>query len=385
MYSKLLSWEVWNFESIEHGKAEFDERGILNFKGYNDSGKSAMLFALKLLMTNSNPTKQVDFIQDDKDYFRVLATFDDGVQVLRDKYINGQSLYEMYKDGKCIFTTKSEGGALTRVSNVPQPVADYLGLIVYDTDCMNIRTRHDELLGVSTGGSKNYKMFNTVLMSEEIAVASELINTDRNKLLADINSLDSQVEANKALLGTGRFLTENMISYLKSSDSTLDSILERENAVSSVQSLQSEVDDIVIQPELPHVDVSRLGALQSVLEAHSSLDNIISYPELPFVNTDRLQLLCDIGSAMQEQKGVEVTPELGSIDAGAFELLDKIGDVMSSIDFLDGAIRDIDIQLAELPAKMKELEMQVKESGLEGMVRCPDCGHVFHGADCALC
>ena len=41
-YSRLEFWEVWNFMSIEHGKCEFDERGIINIKGYNDSGKSAM-------------------------------------------------------------------------------------------------------------------------------------------------------------------------------------------------------------------------------------------------------------------------------------------------------------------------------------------------------
>ena len=108
MYSKLVSWEVWNFMSLAHAKAEFDEKGIINFKGYNDSGKSAMLTALKVLMCNTNPQKQVGFIQDDKEYFRVLASFDDNVQILRDKYINGQSLYEMYKDGQCIFSTKQD-------------------------------------------------------------------------------------------------------------------------------------------------------------------------------------------------------------------------------------------------------------------------------------
>ena len=98
-YSKILFWEVWNFMSIEHGKAEFDEQNIINFKGYNDSGKSAMLTALKVAITNSNPTKQVSFIQDDKEFFRVLIVFDDGITILRDKYLNGQSLYEMYKGG----------------------------------------------------------------------------------------------------------------------------------------------------------------------------------------------------------------------------------------------------------------------------------------------
>ena len=90
--SKLLGWKVQNFMSIADAKVEFDESNIINFKGYNDSGKSAMLTALKVLLTNANPTKQVGFIQDGKDFFRIMAFFDDGVVILRDKYANGQSL-----------------------------------------------------------------------------------------------------------------------------------------------------------------------------------------------------------------------------------------------------------------------------------------------------
>ena len=121
VYPKLLCWEVWNFMSVEHGKAEFDERNIVNFKGYNDSGKSAMLRALDVLMSNIKPTKQVEYIQDGKDYFRIIAYFDNGVTILRDKYINGQSLYEMYKDNQAIYSTKN-GKNLTRVSEVPQSI-----------------------------------------------------------------------------------------------------------------------------------------------------------------------------------------------------------------------------------------------------------------------
>ena len=49
-YARLLSWEVWNFMAIKNGKCDFDERNIINLKGYNDSGKSAMLTALNRLI-----------------------------------------------------------------------------------------------------------------------------------------------------------------------------------------------------------------------------------------------------------------------------------------------------------------------------------------------
>ena len=219
-YARLSGWQVENFMSLEKASVEFDDRNIINIKGYNDSGKSAMLVALKVLLCNTNPTKQVGFIQDGKEYFRIVANFTDGVQILRDKYINGQSLYEMYKDGTLIYTSKNKG-TLTKISEVPQPIQDYLGLITYDGVCLNSRSCFEPQIGVQTTGSENYKMFNTVLKSEEIARATELINTDKNKLVNDISSVSAQIDANKGLLGVGANITTDMLDYLKAHDNLL--------------------------------------------------------------------------------------------------------------------------------------------------------------------
>ena len=170
-FSRLLSWEVFNFMSVEHAICEFDDSNIVNIKGYNDSGKSAMLRALDVLFSNMKPTKQIDFIQDGKEYFRIVANFSDGVSILRDKYINGQSLYEMWKDNNCIFSTK-KGNALTKVTEVPQPIRDYLCIVSYEDIVLNSRSCFEKQLGVQTTGSENYKLFNTVLKSEEIAPAN---------------------------------------------------------------------------------------------------------------------------------------------------------------------------------------------------------------------
>ena len=81
-YARLLWWEVENFMCYSHAKVEFDEKNVINFKGYNDSGKSAMLQALNVLMFNSNASKQINFIKDDADYFRIMAYF----EALNEKY-----------------------------------------------------------------------------------------------------------------------------------------------------------------------------------------------------------------------------------------------------------------------------------------------------------
>ena len=68
-HSRLLWWSVENFMSIKEAKVEFDDTNIINFKGFNDSGKSAMLRALEVLLSNKYPTEQAKFIKDGESYF----------------------------------------------------------------------------------------------------------------------------------------------------------------------------------------------------------------------------------------------------------------------------------------------------------------------------
>ena len=94
-YSKLKSIELQNFMGFIKAKATFDESGSLNLKGYNSSGKSAFLTACAVAMMNAFPNKQAKYIHHGMEYFRIVLCFNDGVVIVRDKYKNGQSLYEM--------------------------------------------------------------------------------------------------------------------------------------------------------------------------------------------------------------------------------------------------------------------------------------------------
>ena len=51
---------------------------------------------------NLYPNKQAGYITHGKEYFRIIVAFDDSVVIVRDKYKNGQSLYEMYKGKQLI-------------------------------------------------------------------------------------------------------------------------------------------------------------------------------------------------------------------------------------------------------------------------------------------
>lgn len=374
-YPRMLYWEAWNFMSIEHGKCEFDDRNIVNLKGYNDSGKSAMLQALKVLISNSNPTKQVGFIQDDKDYFRVVAAFADGVMILRDKYINGQSLYEMYKDNQLIYTSKS-GNALTRITEVPKPIADYLGLIMYDGTCLNARACFEKQIGVQTTGSENYKMFNTVLKSEEIATASALLNNDRNKLASDINAVDADLQAQKGFLGNKDKITAEMVGYLKNHDSALDQYLTMESTLDTIHTLKASKDAVVIYPELSGVDATQLAELDTIARQMSMLSAIKIAPQLDEVDALQLQALANIKSVADALSAVVIPPEVKTVDSEQLNALIGILATINAISECDKAVSQYDASLETLNKELAEMQEELTNKGVK-MVRCPGCGQIF--------
>ncbi|MBO5386737.1 MAG: hypothetical protein J6A59_01150 [Lachnospiraceae bacterium] len=407
-YSRLIAWEVWNFMSIAHAKAEFDERNILNFKGYNDSGKSAMLQALKVLVANTNPTKQVSFIQDDKDYFRVIGYFSDGITILRDKYINGQSLYEMYKDNTCIYSSK-QGNTLTRITDVPKPIADYLGLIMYDGVCLNARACFEKQIGVQTTGAENYSMFNAVLKSEEIASAGKMLNNDKNKLLADINTYENELSTYKTLISETKDITEGMITYLKNSDSAVDSCDEALVKLGDINNIITALSQIALYPVLDAIETDQLSTLANIDAYYSALSEIIVYPNVDVISEDdieKLSLLAKLQHSVEQLFELPNIPEVAEIDISVLEQLSNIKTLKETLDncvvmpevpniedaivksleninmILWGiadctaTIQDIDSKLEKGSQELDELNKELLAHGVK-LVKCPDCGAMF--------
>ena len=375
-YSRLLGWEVWNFMSIEHAKVEFDERNIINFKGYNDSGKSAMLQALKVLMSNSDQTKQVLFIKDDKEYFRIVAYFDDGVMIMRDKYINGQSLYEMYKGKECIFSTKQANGALTGVNKVPDPIQEYLGLILYDNTCLNARACFEKQIGVQTTGSENYKMFNTILKSEEIARAAELLNTDKNKLVSDINGVDNEIRVKKSMIEKSQSLTRDIIDFLKESDSELTSAESMQVSLDNINIISSDISKLKILPEVDTISTSELTDLLRLQEIMSAIKNINITPQLEQIDNSRLNTLIKIVSLKNNVESCKVSPEVPCVDSDILSVLIQLKNTRDKIDECENIIKETDTKLKSLDSELSDLQSQLSSMNVN-MIKCPCCGSLF--------
>lgn len=374
-YSRLVSWEVYNFMAYTHAVCEFDEKGIVTIKGYNDSGKSAMLQALNVLMFNIKPTQQVGFIKDECDYFRVVAHFDDGVTILRDKYINGQSLYEMYKDNEVIFSTK-QGKALTRVSGVPEPIQQYLGLISHDGTCLNSRSCIEKQLLVQTTGSENYKLLNVILKSEELAVATQMLNDDKNKVLQDINSTESKLESAKELAGVGTSLTEDLITHLERMDKNCDDFDEMLSVLVTIDNTAKNIQSIVITPELDAVDCGQIDSLISIKNLISNLSNIPNLPELPSISSSDLDLLNSIQSILAELSTIPDIPALGTVETSEIDALSKILDIFNSLNTLNNEVVTVDNRLYELEEEMKICVSQLEQLG-KTVIKCPNCGTIY--------
>jgi len=374
-FSRLLSWEVFNFMSVEHAICEFDNSNIVNIKGYNDSGKSAMLRALDVLFTNMKPTKQIDFIQDGKEYFRIVANFSDGISILRDKYINGQSLYEMWKDNQCLFSTK-KGNALTKVTDVPQPIKDYLGIVSYEDIVLNSRSCFEKQLGVQTTGSENYKLFNTVLKSEEIASASAMLNNDKNKLLADINAEDQELNANKTIITIGANLTEHLIEYLKSQDLIIDNYDLMVQVLSNMLALSCQVDNLVITPKIDKLDISQFQSLCNIKGIYDEINGLRIIPHIPNIDIKQFETLCNISNLYNTLDSIPDTVELSHIDFTQLTSISNIFMLFNSILDCDKVLDDIDSSLLSIN---EELDSYIKESERIGvkMVKCPVCSQIF--------
>lgn len=375
MYSRLVSWEVYNFMVYSYAKCEFDERGIITIKGYNDSGKSTMLQALNVLFFNSHPSMHINYIKDDCDYFRIMAHFDDGVSILRDKYINGQSLYEMYKDGEVIYSTRN-GNTLTRVSKVPDPIEQYLGLISHDGTCLNSRSCIEKQLLVQTTGSENYKFFNVVLKSEEIAVASQMLNTDKNKLLQDINSTTYQLQTTKTMLGNGNLLTDELISELERSDKLIDEYDVKLDCISSALGIADEVGAIQIPPDISQIDNERVSILSSINGIVNEIASIPTLPEVNQLDSSRLELLTRIMGVSNELSSIPVIPNIQGVSTDRFSSILDLSLMLDSIETLDENTEDIDNKLVALDQEMKEYADQLRELG-RTVIRCPNCGTVY--------
>lgn len=405
-YSKLTSIELINFMCYEHETLYFDDTGILNLKGYNDSGKSTIFRALSVVFQDGYKRIQTNFIRHDEDYFRIIVSFDDGVSVIRDKYLNGQSLYEMYKGSKLLFTTK-EGRKLGKVTCVPEPIKKYFGMCESSTGMINYQSRTTKLLLTDTTGSENYQDLHTVLKSVEISRASQLINADKNKLGQEMLRMESDLQSLELQLAACEKISEELVFKLSERE-----LIARKNEdmLSDVKGIKSTLDtfvSLVPPPKVGRVDSRRLESISAVLNTLNDVENLTVLPRVEKVDTTKYRSLCNLVSISDEYEKFINTmlPVVNPVNTGQLELLlslkevlddyekcndlsiphidmvstsnlDSISSILKTCNSYEGVLDRYLRVSEELDSVHKELDALTKEAKEQGysFATCPTCG-----------
>jgi DNA repair exonuclease SbcCD ATPase subunit len=379
-YSKIKSITLENFMGYEKGTVVFDDSGILNFKGYNGAGKSAFLTGLAVTLMNLYPNKQVNYIRHGEKYFRVIVAFDDGVTIVRDKYSTGQSLYEMYRNDKLIFTTKA-GDKLTKVNDVPESIKNYLGLVSTDIGFLNYQVRRDPLWLIDTKGSENYASLHEILKSEEISRANALINSDRNTLNdsivrveAERNSLKNELDS---VLGVG----EELLARLYERETFVQGLLARGRDIEKLGAVIDGVCSEKVLPEIGEVELGRLEVLGRVAEGYRKVESSRVFSvEVGKVDTKRYEELDRIELSMVgvknclEGSGGYFGAEIGTIGGcDSEEDLIKIARIAQEYQKAYKELQGIRSEEHDLETEKNALVEEAESDGMKFAV-CDNCG-----------
>lgn len=374
-YSKIDSVEVINFMSFKKAKVVFDETGIINLKGYNDSGKSAILRAISVCLMDKYKSKQAKFIRHGEDYFRVVVNFDDGVSIIRDKYSNGQSLYEVYKDGTSIFTTK-QGNKLTKVDGVPKVIEDYLGLCVTDSVYLNYQSNEDKLPVVDTTGSENYQMFHEVLRMEEIYRANNMINSDKNELGSEIAVIEQELQRDEVLLERCGDVSEDFIKVIEGLEKEAEATDAKRKNLQGMSDIMVGLDRIPNIPSVQKVSCDRLKRVMGISDAVRKYESLPNIPKIERVDTDRLNRLSSIVNiikALEDYKSLPLIPKVSKENISRRSELGNIVGVYEKYVNISKRTKGID---AELDQARNGLDSIIETAKSQGIMfsKCKNCG-----------
>lgn len=399
--SRIVSLRIENFMSIKNALIEFGDSNIVSLCGYNDSGKSAVTRLLEVMFYNTYTTEHVRFIKDGETYWTGELTFSDGVVYTRTKYSDGKSLWELKKGDKVIYTNRLENGSLAALSDIPEIIEKYLGVISDELtgEELNVRRNTDKLFLVGTTGGDNYKILNSILRSEVLANASKKLNDDKNKLHSEVQRLDTvkgmlEEEYSSIDVAPAEELdrVENFIASLEDSflklariNGIAENYVNYKNIViydavdkidvSRIEELQ-RIFELCIEKTKPvyevltPIDTDRLATLQGIME-YNKIKNTPIYESVVSVDTERLVALQNI-MRIRESLNTDMYDSLEYIDVDRAKDVLNLADVFVNYSKVRDKYNQVEIALTQ--AK-KQLAMLSQKYNLRV---CKNCGSIVY-------
>ena len=361
--SKLSKIVLDNFMSFQHLELDMPDEGILNVKGFNDSGKSALLIGVAVCLMDVYGKKQKTFIRDACSHFQVKCIFDDGVSILKQKWSDGSSLWEMRSgEGDLLYTTATEQGTRTMVDGVPLQIQAYLDMCSEEGFFLNFRRRTDKMMLVDTSGSENFKMLNAVLKSAELSEAASKASEQANKLTREISGLEAEYHVLEKELRE-LHVTEDFVKEFGTFVEDFGKVEVLKDVLGVCSTLLSE--SLTLPVEVFSEKLSQVPTLDTALL--NMLDTLLS---------DSDSLTKEVGAKPEAYERIEAPLELDLLDF----LIDDLKGIMSKGD-LSAPLPsfDKDLLISRLVSSGTELLQLADEiHQLEkDMDKCPTCGKVI--------
>lgn len=368
--SRIAYIIVENFMSIGYAKIGFDEHNVISLCGYNNSGKSAILKALKVLMLDITPNKQVHYIKDGTEYFRVALEMVEGVVISKTKLLTGQSIWEMYNGGKLVYTNKLEDDSVAAITGVPDIIAKYLGLCTDSQTgiCLNCQTNKDKIFGIETTGSETYKAFNMLTNNEAISMASSELIKDKNTANSEVTAFKCGIDVITEQLSTLDAPPESEVTKLKDILQKVTDINGNFLMVNDINATSDFISEQKIYDDLLTLDTSSLKALKGILDSCELVDTAV-YTELSTLNTEKytqLQQMCNIVS----QESLNVPPEIAIVTSTNYTKLQELLQYATSVETQENAY------IATVAEHTKVLLELTELSNQYNFKICKNCGTV---------
>lgn len=397
--NRILQIKIENFMTIGNAVLDFDSRNILNLKGYSDSGKTAILIAIAVCLNNINTTKQLKYIKHGCKFFRIEVNFSDGVSIVRAKYSNGQSYYEMFKGGSIVYTTKSNDNMLA-VNGIPEVISNYLEMANMKSGILNFRTNRDKLFLSETTGRENFEDLNTLFGIDDLLKALSLCKEEISNYKQEFQKNEVEIDFLKDKVKTYQYVKPETLEILQEEAKKAD--LEEK----SLQSLRgifggvSNLNSIQITPQIEPVksnyekigEIAKLSNLVCVeigseipvvsgknlerISAISSLVNGVSKEkliELDSVDSSSMQALLSVKKVLSDFG--EVAPKVDNISFSKLTDLEKLFSEVQRNKSEETTFKSAKNELDEMKEKYNSAVEKLKEKGIS-VFTCRNCGSV---------
>lgn len=358
---------IWgkNFASYDSFDIDVPETGVLKINGYNNTGKSAILRGLAMVMLGRWQRDQQKFVKDGNDFFELGVDFADGVELYMkriSKRAGSGVVYELRKDGGVLFTTMSDRG-MTAAKTIPDCFKRYLGLISSKTIDFNYRDRNDPPLLTGTTAKDNNESLNEVLKFSQIVEATDKMSTKVRDMNSEWNSKNGAYESMVMLVKEQSNVTQQAVEDAEMVARDAKALAGRS---ADLDTLDGYVGSIDMYAGVRNDDYAALvERADGVSARYSDLQRALGMVESGMESHVRSLGYSDL-AGVQEQADALVDP-LGD--------LSRLLNVYNSYNHAERAFQEKKRVYDGVQAELNAMNEEIRNEGGQ-LVKCPNCGQL---------